>query len=328
MFCYKGLVCVVVLGSLISTSALAGERVVVDRIAAVIEDEIITEREIEKRAGPFLERVNSIEDPKVREEERRKLLLKVLEIEIGEKMVSRELKSSREMLGVGEADIDRAIEEVLQMNRLTRDKLKAALYGQGMTWSEYRTKLREQIERARLIQYRVQGKVEVSESRVKIRCMDRQKSGATEPEICAAHILFRVGAGMSVGQVDELRAQASKLQAELANGADFAAYALKYSADKGAPDGALGCFGRGEMVALFEEAAYSTPVGKVSGIVQTQFGFHIIKVTERRDPAVGGCDTPKELTPFRNEIYQEEMEKQKELWISGLRKKAFVDIRL
>lgn len=328
MFCYRRAGWAVVVCGLVSGVAWAGEREVVDRIAAVIEDEVVTLRELEKRAGPFLERLKSIEDPKQRAEERAALLLKVLEIEIGEKMVSRELKSSREMLGVGEADIDRAVEEVLKMNRLTRDQLKAALYGQGMTWAEYRIKLRDQIERARLLQYRVQGKVEVSEAMVKQRCVERQESGVTESEVCASHILFRVTEGMSEEAVEAVRLTASRHQVDLANGADFPSYALKYSDDKGAPDGALGCFARGEMVAPFEEAAYATAVGDVAPLVRTRFGFHIIRVNERRTPVAGGCQTPEELAPFQNEVYQEEMERQKLLWVSQLRKKAFVEIRL
>ncbi len=325
---YKYLGALVGLGAALSSSALAAERSSVDRIVAVIEEQIVTERELEKRAKPFLERLKGLDDSAERDKQRREILLKVLEIEIGEKVVDREIKASRETLGVGEAEINRAIEEVLRMNRLTRDQLQAALYGQGMTWSEYREKLRQQIERARLIQMKVQGKIEVRESSVQQRCRERQSSGVTEPMVCASHLLLQVKPGMSPEQVEKLRVKVARFQAELSHGADFAAYALKHSDDKASPDGSLGCFGRGEMVGPFEEAAYATAVGQVSPVIRTQFGFHVIKVTDRRNPAMGGCDTPEELASFRNEIYQEEMEQQMNHWIAQLRKAAFVEIRL
>ena len=306
----------------------AQSRTVVDRIVAVIEDEIVTERELEKRAKPFMGQLAGIDDPILREQNRKAILLKVLDIEIGEKMVDQEISKSKDMLGVTEADIDRAIEEVIRMNRLTKDQLQSALYGQGITWAEYRIKLRNQIERARLIQFKVQGKVEVQPAAVKERCEERKASGIKDLLICASHLLLATKPGMGEKDAEKLRVKASKLQSELANGADFAAYALKYSDDKGSPDGSLGCFGKGEMVPPFEAAAYATETGKVSPVVRTQFGFHVIKVTDRKNPASEGCTSAKDLTPFQNEIYQEEMQRQMTTWITQLRKKAFVEIRL
>ena len=118
------------------------------------------------------------------------------------------------------------------------------------------------------------------------------------------------------------------LQAELRAGGDFDAYALKYSDDKAAPpDGDLGCFGKGEMVEAFEEAAFAAAVGEVSAVVRTDFGLHIIKVYERRSAATE-CETEEQLLPFKNEIYQEELGRQMNNWIAELRKKSFVEIRL
>ena len=104
---------------------------VVDRIAAVIDNEIITLRELEEKAGPFMGQLESIEDDKARKKKRREILEKVLDIEIGERIVGKELEANRERLGVTPADIDRAIEEVLRINNMTRDRLQAALYGQA-----------------------------------------------------------------------------------------------------------------------------------------------------------------------------------------------------
>ena len=256
------------------------------------------------------------------------MLRKVLDIQIGERMVDLEIKKNRDLLGVTEADVDRAIDEVLRMNRLSKEQLVSALYAQGMTEQEYRSSLKSQIERARLIQQKVQGKVEVTDLAVSQRCKERQASGLSNIEVCASHILFQVDNDASGKSVEKLRHKASKIQAELVNGADFAAYALKYSEDKNTPDGSLGCFGRGEMFKNFEQAAFSTKVGDVSNVVRTQLGFHIIKVTERRTPATNGCETEAHLAPFRNEIYQEEMETQMKHWMELLRKRFFVDVRL
>ena len=303
-------------------------RETVDRVVAVIEDEVITLRELEAKAQPYMAQQTDAQDPNVREARYHQVLKQVLDIEIGEKIVGREIEHNKDKLGVVEKDVDRAVDEVLKMNHLTREQLQTALYGQGLTWSEYREKLRQQIERARLIQFRVQGKVQIKDADARRRCLERQRSGAQAIEVCASHVLLSIPEGASDEEIDNLHARASKLQSELSSGADFAAYALKYSADKAAPDGKLGCFHRGEMVDSFDQMAFSMKVGDISPVVRTEFGFHIIKVTDRRQSSTQGCDDPSMLEPFRNELYQEEMQRQMTTWVEELRKKAFVEVRL
>lgn len=94
-------------------------------------------------------------------------------------------------------------------------------------------------------------------------------------QVCAAHILV------------DTEAKANDLKAQLAAGADFATLAKANSIDtgSGAKGGELGCAGTGAYVPAFEEAAFSAPIGEVVGPVQTEFGFHLIKVSERKVPA-------------------------------------------
>ena len=81
------------------------------------------------------------------------------------------------------------------------------------------------------------------------------------------------------------------------------------------------------MVEAFEEAAFATDVADVSPVTLTEFGFHIIKVLERKAPP-SPCNDESNLQPFQNEIYQERVEQQMNLWIDELRKKAFVEVRI
>jgi hypothetical protein len=88
--------------------------------------------------------------------------------------------------------------------------------------------------------------------------------------------------------------KAKSLLAELDKGASFEELAKNYSKDSTAANGGdLGYFSRGKMVAEFEKAAFETPVGKVSGIVKTQYGFHILKVTDKVN---GGKMLLKDIT--------------------------------
>ncbi|MBN1960503.1 MAG: peptidylprolyl isomerase [Deltaproteobacteria bacterium] len=304
------------------------KRIIVDRIVAIIENEIITQRDLDKKVQPFLAQLDDIKDPKKREERRQSLYKQVLDLEIGEKIVAKELATSREKLGVTDQDIDLAIEEVQRTNNLNKEQLQAALYGQGLTWSEYRKKLRDQIERARLIQFRVQGKVKIQDRDVKQRCEQRSQQSSGISQVCAAHILIAVPKNTSAQEIEKKRNLATRLRSELINGADFSAYALKYSDDKATPDGKLGCFAKGEMVKPFEEVAFALQKGQISKVVRTTFGFHIIKMLEHISASPAKCEDSDTLTKIRNELYQEEFERQMQIWVNELRKKSFVEERL
>ena len=76
----------------------------------------------------------------------------------------------------------------------------------------------------------------------------------------------------------------SDLKDQISNGADFAELAQEHSqCPSGAQGGALGTFGPGQMVREFDEVVFSAPIGEVQGPVKTQFGYHLVEVTERQD---------------------------------------------
>lgn len=78
--------------------------------------------------------------------------------------------------------------------------------------------------------------------------------------------------------------QCLKLKADIENGADFATVAREHSSCPSSRDGGnLGTFGRGQMVPEFDQVVFSAPVGVVQGPVRTQFGYHLVEVTERAD---------------------------------------------
>ncbi len=107
-------------------------------------------------------------------------------------------------------------------------------------------------------------------------------------QVRAAHILLRIEKDADAVTIQKRADLADKLLKQLQDGADFAQLAKTYSDDKSnaANGGDLGTFGRGTMVSEFEEAAFALRPGQLSPVIQTSFGFHIIKVTEYVEPGV------------------------------------------
>jgi parvulin-like peptidyl-prolyl isomerase len=110
---------------------------------------------------------------------------------------------------------------------------------------------------------------------------------ADEERVAASHVLIQYKGSMRAGpDVKRTKDEAKKLATEVMNkakkGQDFAGLAKQYSDEPGAKDraGSLGKFGKGQMVKPFSEAAFALKPGQVSDIVETDFGFHVIKRTE------------------------------------------------
>lgn len=127
-------------------------------------------------------------------------------------------------------------------------------------------------------------------------------------QLRARHILLRVPADATPAQRDSVRALAESLRTRAAGGADFAALATEFSQDPGsaARGGDLGFFGRGQMVAPFESAAFALEPGQISPVVESPFGYHVIRAEERRQAELG--EQRQQFREFLQQRAQQEAE--------------------
>ena len=144
--------------------------------------------------------------------------------------------------------------------------------------------------------------VEVSEPEIEAAYNQARATRFSQPEQRrASHILFKTPENATAGEVAKIEAAARKVLAQARTAPDFGALAKKHSQDTSASNGGdLGFFGRGQMVKEFEDAAFGLPVGSVSDLVRTSFGFHIIKVTDAREPREIPLEEARQ--PLRDEI--------------------------
>ncbi len=134
--------------------------------------------------------------------------------------------------------------------------------------------------------------------------MDERRSGEQEV-VSASHILINFG-----NNKDSAKAEANKLLARVKKGEDFGLLASQYSQDKGsaAQMGDLGFFGKGQMVKPFEEAAFAAAPGSIVGPVESEFGYHIIKVKEKQSDEVKFSEIESVLnvtTATKNALYRD-----------------------
>lgn len=160
-----------------------------------------------------------------------------------------------------------------------------ALADRGLSLDRLRADTREELLVAKLVESEVKPQIAVTESDIKAFYEENPEHFQQPEQVRASHILIRLAEGSSEEQKKTARAKAEDVLAQVKAGGDFAALARQHSQDGSAAQGGdLNFFQRGQMVPPFEEAAFALQPGQVSGVVESPFGFHIIKVTERRAP--------------------------------------------
>lgn len=129
-----------------------------------------------------------------------------------------------------------------------------------------------------------QNSVEATDTEIENYFIRNKDSFIVPEQVSAAHILLKVDSWENDMAANEVYMKAKDIKKQLDEGADFAKTAKKYSEDTSADSGGeLGFFTRGQMVPEFENAAFTTEPGKISDVVKTQYGFHIIKVNEHKE---------------------------------------------
>jgi peptidyl-prolyl cis-trans isomerase C len=146
-----------------------------------------------------------------------------------------------------------------------------------------------------------------------------------QPEqVKASHILIKVTPDADDAQKATARKKIEEIQQKLKNGGDFAALAKEYSeGPSGARGGDLGFFRHGQMVKPFENAAFGLEPGQVSDVVTTRFGYHLIKVTEKKPAKTLAYSEVKDKIGER--LKQQKIEKQAGEYIDGLKKDAKIE---
>ncbi|MBL8953638.1 MAG: peptidylprolyl isomerase [Myxococcaceae bacterium] len=307
--------------------ALPASAELVDRIAAVVNKDIIALSEVEGRAQGELQRIRAEGgDPQKRSEQREAAMKRSLDMLIGEKLMEGQLRELN--IDVSDAEVDLGIEDVKRQNQIDGEQFEKLLMQEGYSMSSYRGFMKKHLARLKLINLKVRSKVKVSDEDVKGEYAKLSKMESEDAEVHARHLLVQVAPKATADQVEAAHKKAIALAAEARQaGVDFIELAKKKSEGPSAADGGdLGFFRRGVMVPEFERAAFNLPVGGISDPIRTKFGWHVIKVEERRAVAAKSFEELRDQ--IRNRMMAQQLEKYTDQYINELRAQAVVDVKL
>jgi len=296
---------------------------VLNAIAAIVNDEIITLLEVNREALPVIrenEKKSALDDAG-----RSRIRRAALESLVEKKLVEQKIKELN--IKVGEDEIKQAIEDVKKQNHLSQEALVKALAGQGLTFEQYRSQLQDQLEKLKLVSMEVRSKIQVGESEMLEYYETNQAKYREEDTFRARHIFFKTSEKAPADEIKRSMTTALMVLAEARSGKDFIELAKSYSEDPAArkDGGDLGRFKKGDMQTELEQAIMAMKPGEVSELVYTSLGFHIIKLEERLRGKLQPFDSVK--NEIEELLYRKKSEERFSMWAKDLRSKASVEIK-
>ncbi len=280
-------------GNLLAQTAAPGAVVLVDRIVAVVNSEVITSREVAGRVKTVTQQLSQQGTPLPPAD--------VLQKQVLERMIMDRLQiqlAKETALRVDDLQLDRTVARVAESNKMSLTEFRHTLERDGIQFDKFREEIRNEIMLSRLREREVDNRIVVTDNEIDYFLSQQGASQATASEYNLAHILLRLPDQASPEQVDKQRTRAEQVQLQLREGADFAKLAVSYS---DAPDalqgGAMGWRARDRLPELFAHALNGMKPGEVSGIIRSPAGFHVIKLIDRRG---GGAPALVEQTHARH----------------------------
>ena len=314
----KIIISAMLLTFVITTEALS---VVIDKIVAVVNGEVITQREMVQHLIPIFEEYK-------KEYTGRRLEEKMVEVEdmvlsqlIDDKLILSEAK--KEGVEATDEEIDlklQAIEDRFESEK----QFRAALANQNVSLSELRENFKNEIIKSKLVRKEIGWKIVITPIEVR-QYYDTHIDDFKEPEKARVfNILITIN---SENWADEKAGfLIEKIQRLIKDGRDFEELAKEYSQGPNAKDGGnLGLVKKGQMIREIDEAIFSLKEGGISDIVKSSIGYHLFKVTEKYQSDLK--DFYSVSSEIEDLIYKKKIDKSFRKWLKELRKNAYISVK-
>jgi peptidyl-prolyl cis-trans isomerase SurA len=293
---------------------------VIDGIAATVNEEVITTVEVDRE---YLLMQKELE--KLPPGQKMGLKSAALNRLVDKKLIEQKIRELD--IRVPDDEVKLAIDDVKKQNNMTQEALVQALAAQGLSFEQYKSQLKEQLERLRLMSQEVRSKIQVGEREIRdYYDANRAKYGADQ-QFRARHIFFKLDKKEGAEELAKTEALANEVLKEARAGKDFAELAKKYSTDPAAAKdgGDLGTFKRGDMLPEIGDSVASMKPGEISPLVLSPAGLHIIKLEERSLSSGKPFDEAK--GEIEELLYKKKADERFAQWVKDLRTSAAIEIK-
>jgi peptidyl-prolyl cis-trans isomerase SurA len=295
----------------------------VDGIAAIVNDDIITITEVREAMLPETEQLTRqysgfALDQQVKVSFKRTLT--------GLVDVQLQLTRARHLnLRVSDEDVNYQIDALKKQNDVADEQFLQLLKTRGLTLETYKKQVAESLLITKVVNAEVRSRLTVLDTELQEIYRAKQQQYQVAGGQTVSHILFLFPPYATEQDEQRLRAKAESVLQQLHNGGTFTALARQYSDGPSAETGGLlGTFKPGELLPGFEEAAAQLQPGQISDVVRTRIGFHIIRLEARQAASMRPfAEVQEEL---RSEILRDKTERRYQEWLESLRQQAYIKV--
>ena len=255
-----------------------------DRIVAVVNNEVITLGDLNDRLATVSAQLKKQGTQLPSNDVLKKQLLDRMVLDLVE---IQEAKESG--IKVDDGTLDKTLQRIADENSLSMTEFRRLTEQDGIRWSKFREEIRNEVMKTRLREREVGGNVNVTDAEIDTQLLLEAREASTDQEFRLAHILVLVPEQATSAQIEAKRKRALQALGELRKGAEFAQISAQFS---DAPDalqgGNLGWRPSGRLPAIFLEALSPLKAGEITDILRSANGFHIVKLLDKR----GKSDQP------------------------------------
>ena len=319
---YK-MIIVLIMAFIMLTFTAAGSEVA-DKIIAVVNDEIITQKEFNAVFEPYLKKIEETYQGNNKAAVIEQTKASILQRFIDSLLIEHEAKKAG--INVKEEEVMDILKDMLVKQNIRMEDFLKKLEQEGTSLASVKNEIRGQMMRMRLMRREVQSKIIIGEQEIGEYYLQHRDEYEGREAVRLKQILLLLPPDADKATKTKIEESARRIHQNALNGSSFDSLAVKYSQGPAAAQGGdIGFIEKGVMIPEVEKVAFSLPVDQVSDVIESSMGFHIIQVVDKRGAGF------KPIDAVRNEIkaklVDEKLEKKYDEWISELRKRSFIEIR-
>jgi peptidyl-prolyl cis-trans isomerase SurA len=263
---------------LLVPQAMAAKAIGLDRVVAIVDEDVVLESELNDRVQTVLQRLKG-QYTELPEE-------KVLTKQVLEQLVVERIQlglAKRYDINVDDNEVNQAVETVRERNKMSEEQLLADLNRQGLSLAGLRNQIRNELTINHLQQGVVNGRIKISEQEINNFLASSDGKFATSPDYHIGHILIAIPSSADAETIAAAEQKAKDIHQKLLAGADFAQLAIANSNDQTALQGGdIGWRKLAQLPELFGNQLASLKTGSVTAPFRSGAGFHILKNIEQR----------------------------------------------
>jgi peptidyl-prolyl cis-trans isomerase SurA len=310
---------------------------VVDKIIAVVNDDVVTLGEFNAAFDPVLKNIEANykgPDKGAVINQYKEAILKRL---VENLLIEQEAKKLGKNVAIKDEEVMEVVRDMISKKNSNMEEFKNNLAREGSSLETLKKEIKSQLLRMKLLRWEIKSKVMVSDEEIGAY-YDKNRQDYEGKEAVRLKLIFLALPAKTDSKIKanikadtkakaKIKAEAEELRRRALTGEQFEMLAAKHSQGPGAAQGGdIGFVEKGTIIAAVDTVAFNLPLGQVSEVIESELGFHIIKAVDKKGAGLKPIAAVRE--EIKAKIEDEKLEKKYEEWISSIRAKSFVEIKM